>query len=116
MSRLFFCDCFPVTVSVLNLVANFPTVFFFFQNLANSFCFFKFLNKFEHKKQSYGQTCNSPSRRIINKLVSANKLDKRSTPRVTRVHQQFRGKSSNSPARRHDSEIISQEKCKSSTT
>ncbi|KAJ0889828.1 hypothetical protein HanRHA438_Chr09g0417041 [Helianthus annuus] len=33
-------------------------------------------------------------------------LDKRSIPRVTRVHHQFRGKPSNSPAYRHDIEII----------
>ncbi|MFS7958817.1 hypothetical protein Hanom_Chr08g00683181 [Helianthus anomalus] len=32
-------------------------------------------------------------------------LDKRSTPRVTRVHHQFRGKPGNPPARRHDGEI-----------
>ncbi|KAJ0751597.1 putative oligopeptide transporter, OPT superfamily [Helianthus annuus] len=32
-------------------------------------------------------------------------LDKRSTPRVTRVHHQFQEKPGNLPARRHDSEI-----------
>ncbi|KAM0053640.1 putative indole-3-pyruvate monooxygenase [Helianthus debilis subsp. tardiflorus] len=32
-------------------------------------------------------------------------LDKRSTPRVTRVHHQFQGKPGNPPARRHDGEI-----------
>ncbi|KAM0009174.1 hypothetical protein Hdeb2414_s0095g00791441 [Helianthus debilis subsp. tardiflorus] len=39
------------------------------------------------------------------RTLSGHPLDKRSTPRVTRVHHQFRGKSGNSPARRHDSEI-----------
>ncbi|KAJ0455085.1 hypothetical protein HanIR_Chr15g0747201 [Helianthus annuus] len=39
------------------------------------------------------------------RVFSGHPLDKRSTPRVTRVHHQFRGKPGNPPARRHDGEI-----------
>ncbi|KAM0027997.1 hypothetical protein Hdeb2414_s0019g00546761 [Helianthus debilis subsp. tardiflorus] len=39
------------------------------------------------------------------RALSGHPLDKRSTPRVTRVHHQFRGKPGNPPDRRHDSEI-----------
>ena len=39
------------------------------------------------------------------RALSGHLLDKRSTPRVTRVHHQFRGKPGNPPAHRHDGEI-----------
>ncbi|MFS7925112.1 hypothetical protein Hanom_Chr04g00280731 [Helianthus anomalus] len=39
------------------------------------------------------------------RTLSGHPLDKRSTPRVTRVHHQFRGKPGNPPAHRHDGEI-----------
>ncbi|MFS7908792.1 hypothetical protein Hanom_Chr01g00087251 [Helianthus anomalus] len=39
------------------------------------------------------------------RALSGHPLDKRSTPRVTRVHHQFRGKPGNPPARRHDGDI-----------
>ncbi|KAJ0860574.1 hypothetical protein HanRHA438_Chr13g0625141 [Helianthus annuus] len=39
------------------------------------------------------------------RAFSRHPLDKRSIPRVTRVHHQFRGKPGNSSSRRHDGEI-----------
>ncbi|XP_022000709.1 uncharacterized protein LOC110898255 isoform X1 [Helianthus annuus] len=48
-----------------------------------------------------------PLEHVLNQsqALSGHPLDKRSTPRVTRVHHQLRGKPGNPPARRHDGEI-----------
>ncbi|MFS7927358.1 hypothetical protein Hanom_Chr04g00308161 [Helianthus anomalus] len=63
--------------------------YFFFKSPLLTILFFFFLN---------GQQTQS-------RALSGHPLDKRSAPRVTRVHHQFRGKPGNPPARTHDSEI-----------